>query len=105
MAGASGARSWLQAHHPSWLTDQRLRRATVALFVVATIAGTTRMSGSGAAPEHPSTNPPSTRSAALHEQSSDQPSARTATSYLPTDERWPGVSSAGIALSVASARL
>jgi hypothetical protein len=31
--------------------------------------------------------------------------ARTATSYLPTDVRWPGVSSAGIALSVASARL
>lgn len=48
MAGASGARSWLQAHQPSWLTDQRLRRLTVGVFVVATIAGTTRMSGSGA---------------------------------------------------------
>ena len=31
--------------------------------------------------------------------------ARTATSYFPTDVRWPGVSSAGIALKVASARL
>ncbi len=31
--------------------------------------------------------------------------ARTATSYFPTEVRWPGVSSVGIALSVASARL
>jgi hypothetical protein len=52
MAGASGARSWLQAHHSTWLTEQRLKRATVGVFVVATIAGTTRMSGSTAPPEH-----------------------------------------------------
>ena len=52
MAGASGARSWLQAHRPPWLTDQRLRRVTAMIFIVATIIGTTRMSGSGAAPEH-----------------------------------------------------
>jgi hypothetical protein len=57
MAGASGARSWLQAHRPPWLTDQRLRRATAAIFIVATIVGTTRMSGSGAAPEHPGAAP------------------------------------------------
>jgi hypothetical protein len=55
MAGASGARSWLQAHQPAWLTEQRLRRVTVGVFVVATIAGTTRMSGSSApsAAAHP----------------------------------------------------
>jgi hypothetical protein len=52
MAGASGARSWLQAHHASWLTEQRLKRATVGVFVVATIAGTTKMSGSSTPPQH-----------------------------------------------------
>jgi hypothetical protein len=34
-AGASGARSWLQAQHRTWLTPRRLRAATVALFVAA----------------------------------------------------------------------
>jgi hypothetical protein len=52
MAGASGARTWLQAHHATWLTEQRLKRATVGIFVVATIAGTTQMSGSTSTPEH-----------------------------------------------------
>jgi hypothetical protein len=27
MAGASGARSWLQAQHQSWLTDGRIKAA------------------------------------------------------------------------------
>jgi hypothetical protein len=53
MAGTTGVRSWLQAHHASWLTEQRLKRATVGIFVVATIAGTTRMSGSSTAPTPP----------------------------------------------------
>jgi hypothetical protein len=38
MAGASGVRSWLQARHARWLTPRRLRAATLALFVVATVA-------------------------------------------------------------------
>jgi hypothetical protein len=60
MAGASGARSWLQAHHPEWLNEQRLKRVTVGVFVVATIAGTTRMSGSSApeAAAHPAVAAP-----------------------------------------------
>jgi hypothetical protein len=46
MAGASGARSWLQAHHSTWLTEQRLKRATVGIFVVATVGSTMTLSGS-----------------------------------------------------------
>ena len=34
-AGASGARSWLQAQHMTWLTPRVLRAMTIALFVVA----------------------------------------------------------------------
>lgn len=29
-AGASGARSWLQARHMTWLTPKRMRAATLA---------------------------------------------------------------------------
>jgi hypothetical protein len=45
MAGAAGARSWLQAHHSTWLTEQRLKRATVGIFVVATLGSTVTLSG------------------------------------------------------------
>jgi hypothetical protein len=46
MAGASGVRSWLQAHGFGFLTPQRLRRATIALFVVATGVSTIGLGGS-----------------------------------------------------------
>jgi hypothetical protein len=46
MAGATGARAWLQAHHLTWLTPQRLRAVTIALFVVATLVPTVVLSGS-----------------------------------------------------------
>jgi hypothetical protein len=46
LAGASGARSWLQAHHLGWLTPKRLRVATIALFVVATLVSSVGLSGS-----------------------------------------------------------
>jgi hypothetical protein len=46
MAGASGVRSWLQAHHLGWLTPKRLRAATIALFVVATLVSSIGLSGS-----------------------------------------------------------
>jgi hypothetical protein len=45
-AGASGARSWLQAQHMTWLTPKRLRAATVTLFVVAGGVSTVGLSGS-----------------------------------------------------------
>ena len=34
-AGPSGVRSWLHAHHLTWLTPRRMRAATIALVVVA----------------------------------------------------------------------
>ena len=52
-AGASGVRSWLQAQHLSWLTPQRLRAATVGLFVAAFGFASLTISGSTAAtPRH-----------------------------------------------------
>jgi hypothetical protein len=51
MAGASGLRSWLQAHHLGWLTPQRLRVLTIAGFVVAMLGSSVTLSGS-TAPAH-----------------------------------------------------
>jgi hypothetical protein len=45
-AGASGARSWLQARHLTWLTPRRMRIATVTLFVVAGLISSVGLSGS-----------------------------------------------------------
>jgi hypothetical protein len=55
MAGATGTRAWLQAHHLTWLTPARMRAATIALFVVATLVSTVGLSG---------TTPPAKHSAA-----------------------------------------
>jgi hypothetical protein len=57
MAGASGARSWLQAHRPLWLTDEQLKKATVGIFVAAAFGGTVMFSGS---------TPPLAHHAAVH---------------------------------------
>jgi hypothetical protein len=51
MAGASGARSWLQAQHRSWLTERRVRAATAGIFVAATLGSTVALKGS-APPAH-----------------------------------------------------
>lgn len=48
-AGASGVRSWLQAHHMTWLTPKRLRAATLALFVAAFGISSFGLSGSSTA--------------------------------------------------------
>jgi hypothetical protein len=45
-AGASGARTWLQAHHATWLTPRRLRAATIVLMVAAFAVSTIGLSGS-----------------------------------------------------------
>jgi hypothetical protein len=49
-AGATGVRSWLQAHHLTWLTPRRLRAATIALIVAAFAVSSIGFSGSTAAP-------------------------------------------------------
>jgi hypothetical protein len=48
MAGASGARTWLQNHHMGWLTPKRLRAATAVLFVAAFGISSVGLSGSSA---------------------------------------------------------
>jgi hypothetical protein len=58
MAGASGVRGWMQSRGWTFLSPRRLRRLTVALFVVATavstigLSGSTRPAGAAAAPSH-----------------------------------------------------
>jgi hypothetical protein len=37
-AAATGARSWLAARQPRWLTPRRLRAITAALIVAAVVA-------------------------------------------------------------------
>ena len=39
MAGATGARSWLQARHRTWLTPRRIRLATAIIFVGEPVSG------------------------------------------------------------------
>jgi hypothetical protein len=48
-AGASGARSWLQAQSFHWLTPKRLRNGTIALFVAAFGFSSLTLSGSSPA--------------------------------------------------------
>jgi hypothetical protein len=48
MAGATGVRSWLQAHHLTWLTPRRMRAATIALFAAVTLVASIGLSGSNA---------------------------------------------------------
>jgi hypothetical protein len=45
-AGASGAGSWLQAQHLTWLTPKRMRAATVTMFIVAAGVSSVGLSGS-----------------------------------------------------------
>jgi hypothetical protein len=51
-AGASGARSWLQMQHLTWLTPRRMRAVTVAMFVAATLVSSVGLSGSSAPAAH-----------------------------------------------------
>jgi hypothetical protein len=57
MAGASGARSWLQARHETWLTERRMKAATAGIFVAATLGSTVALKGS-TPPEHHPAPPP-----------------------------------------------
>ena len=52
MAGATWARSRLQAQHQTWLTPRRLRAATLALFGAAFGISSVSPSGSTPAPHH-----------------------------------------------------
>jgi hypothetical protein len=52
MAGATGLRSWLQTHNMSWLTPERLKRITIALFVVAFALSSVMIGGSAVPVAH-----------------------------------------------------
>jgi hypothetical protein len=58
MTGATGARTWLQAQHASWLTPQRMRVATVGIFAAATLGSSVALSGSSAPDAHPAQGGP-----------------------------------------------
>jgi hypothetical protein len=57
-AGASGARTWLQTRHLTWLTPRRMKAATVALFVAAFGVSTIGLSSSTSAATHPPAHAP-----------------------------------------------
>ena len=52
MAGATGARSWLQARHETWLTPRRMKVATASIFAAAALGSTVGLKGS-TPPSHP----------------------------------------------------
>jgi hypothetical protein len=58
MAGATGARSWLQNQHATWLTERRMRAATAGIFVAATLGSTVFLKGSTPADHQPAPRPP-----------------------------------------------
>jgi hypothetical protein len=49
-AAVTGVRSWLGTRNYSWLTPQRLRRATLCLFAAGLLASALLVSGSGKQP-------------------------------------------------------
>jgi hypothetical protein len=55
-SAASGFRTWMQTHHFSWLTPERMRNLTVAAMCAAGVVSTIGFSGStpakAAAPHH-----------------------------------------------------
>ncbi len=48
VAGASGAKAWLQAHHLTWLTEARIRVATVVIVIVMLAVSTISFSATSA---------------------------------------------------------
>jgi hypothetical protein len=51
-AGATGARTWLQNSHATWLTPRRMRVATIGVMSAAFAVSTVGLSGSTPSP-HP----------------------------------------------------
>jgi hypothetical protein len=49
-AGATGARTWLQNSHATWLTPRRMRVATIGVMSAALAVSTVGLSGSTPAP-------------------------------------------------------
>jgi hypothetical protein len=56
-AGATGVRAWLQAHHLTWLTEARIRAATVALFVAALLVSSVALTGTDKPADRPDPGP------------------------------------------------
>jgi hypothetical protein len=57
VAGASGARTWLQTRRVTWLTPRLLKMVTVALFAVAFAVSSVGLSSSSSS--HAQAPPPS----------------------------------------------
>jgi hypothetical protein len=46
VAGASGAKAWLEAHHLTWLTEARMRAVTIGLVIAMLAVSSIAFSGS-----------------------------------------------------------
>jgi hypothetical protein len=62
--GATGARTWLQTRHTTWLTPKRLKVATVAIMGLAFAVSSFGFSGS---------TPTQHRAVARHQAAQEQP--------------------------------
>jgi hypothetical protein len=49
--GATGARTWLQNSHATWLTPRRMRLATIGAMSAALAVSTVGLSGSTTSPQ------------------------------------------------------
>lgn len=60
-AGATGVRSWLAAHHLTWLTPRRMRAVTIGLMVAGLLASSVTLSGSTPKPHRAAVRPVAVR--------------------------------------------
>lgn len=60
-AGATGVRSWLAAHHLTWLTPRRMRAVTISLMVAGLLASSVTLSGSTPNSHHAAPRPAAAR--------------------------------------------
>jgi len=51
-SAATGFRTWMQTHGPSWLTPSRIKRLTIAAMCAAGLVSTVGISGSTPPPGH-----------------------------------------------------
>ena len=58
-AGATGARSWLAARSPKWLTPRRLKQASAAILVAGVVASGVHTTPNGGADSASAAAPPS----------------------------------------------
>jgi hypothetical protein len=63
--GATGARTWLQNSHATWLTPRRMKVATIGVMSGALAVSTIGLSGSTPSPRKAPSHAPTVKAAAV----------------------------------------